>query len=896
MPLDYTRELDASVLIRDTRPMGAKIKSTLTNPTVALGVAGFSTAVAWSASSATELFSLTAIAIAALHFHWRRAINSLPMRVPKSSGLMDGNERDLKTNEIKKAEGIIYLGQDVESGDQIWISDDMARTHMAFLGTTGSGKTEMLISLASNALVHGSGLIYADGKADSSLYGKLYSMARLFGREQDVRVVNFQTGAKDIFGPQEVKMSNTMNPFAQGSSGMLSQLSVSMFSSGKGDMWEGRAIAFVESLMKPLVYLRDNYGLLLDVKVIRDFFELPMIEELTWEYEQKYPGVDQTLDGLKAYLGNLTNYSRAKHKQQHENAIEQHSYITMQLVRAFGSLSDTYGYIMRTPLAEIDFLDVFLNRRILIVLLPALEKSPAELTNLGRIIVAAVKSTMAVGLGSQIEGLWSQIIDSKPTTSPSPFICVLDEYGYYAVEGFAVVPAQARSLGFSAVFAGQDLPAFQKASEKEADSTLANTNLKLCGKMTCAKTYDYFSKIAGAGYYTRTSGYVGQMNDFLGSRAYRDGDNASIEKMERVTLDTLAKQPSGKWHLFFGGKIVRMNGFFADFSSRSGRNVKMLRVNHFLKIRRPDRAKCIGYVQANEHAEAILASEEGIRGSVEAFPSRDVALLADALTLAETSRFSGESKVMQMIGALAMMQASDGVSEAAYADVLDEYAEDSTGNDHRTFDVMGDASTGGAVDFLSGMRQLEPQAAQRKPMLLEQGWNVDRGHLEEGQADLDPPEFADLAMAESAEADPSARSRAAEFRDFDADWYGDDADLDRVNGLFGGTDRGVEVSRFDTGELNQFNPQFDSSQTGGELSRVNTAAGVYAVQKRFANTSSEASMVADSVTQQMSQATVVYDGYVPIAAASAEAVVSLAERISLAFAELDEEVHRGAIQ
>jgi len=40
--------------------------------------------------------------------------------------------------------------------------------------------------------------------------------------------------------------------------------------------------------------------------------------------------------------------------------------------------------------------------------------------------------------------------------------------GYYAVEGFAVVPAQARSLGFSAIFAGQDLPAFQKASKEEA--------------------------------------------------------------------------------------------------------------------------------------------------------------------------------------------------------------------------------------------------------------------------------------------------------------------------------------------------------------------------------------------------------------------------------------------
>lgn len=894
MPLDYSRELDASVLIRDTRPMGAKIKSTMAQAPLALGVASFAAVAGWAAYSATEFFALSAVGLAVMHWNIRRAINSLPMRVPKSSGLMDGNERDLKSGAIKKSEGIIYMGQDMESGDQIWISDDMARTHMAFLGTTGSGKTEMLISLVSNALVHGSGLIYADGKADSSLYGKLYSMARLFGRDQDVRVVNFQTGARDIFGPQEIKMSNTMNPFAQGSSGMLSQLCVSMFSSGKGDMWEGRAIAFIESLMKPLVFLRDNYGLLLDVKVIRDFFELPMIEELTWEYEAQYPGVDQTLDGLKAYLNNLTNYSRAKHKQQHENALEQHSYITMQLVRAFGSLSDTYGYIMRTPLAEIDFLDVFLNRRILIVLLPALEKSPAELTNLGRIIVAAVKSTMAVGLGSQIEGLWSEVIDSKPTTSPSPFICVLDEYGYYAVEGFAVVPAQARSLGFCAVFAGQDLPAFQKASEKEADSTLANTNLKLCGKMTCAKTYDYFSKIAGSGYYTRTSGFVGEVGDFFGSRGYRDGDNASIEKMERVTLDTLAKQPSGKWHLFFGGKIVRMNGFFADFSSRGGRNVKHLRVNHFLKIKRPDRARCLGYIQANDIAKKIMSAPDGIRGAIDAFPSRDVALLADSLATTEGGRFSGESKVKQLIAALAMMQVTEGVSDAAYAEIEDQYSDD--GGDNRTFDVMPERGDQGQVDFLAGMRQLESPVARRNN-LLEDRWNVDRGVLQEGQADLDPQDFAHMALAESSELDPlQRRPRGQEFEDFDSDWYGDDDDLERVNGLFAGTDRGVEISRFDGGSLSNFNPQFDTSSTGGELSRVNTAAGVYAVQKRFSNTSSEASLIADSVTLQMAQATVVYEGYIPIEPASAEAVVSLAERISLAFAELDEEVHRGASQ
>jgi len=77
-------------------------------------------------------------------------------------------------------------------------------------------------------------------------------------------------------------------------------------------------------------------------------------------------------------------------------------------------------------------------------------------------------------------------------------MCIFDEYGYYAVEGFAVVPAQARSLGFSAIFAGQDLPAFQKASKEEALSIGANTNIKVCMKLEDPiETWEFFPKTAG---------------------------------------------------------------------------------------------------------------------------------------------------------------------------------------------------------------------------------------------------------------------------------------------------------------------------------------------------------------------------------------------------------------
>ncbi len=76
----------------------------------------------------------------------------------------------------------------------------------------------------------------------------------------------------------------------------------------------------------------------------------------------------------------------------------------MQLTRVFSSLADTYGHIIRTNLAEVDLKDVVLNRRILVVLLPALEKSPDELSNLGKVIISSFKAMMASGLGEKVEG------------------------------------------------------------------------------------------------------------------------------------------------------------------------------------------------------------------------------------------------------------------------------------------------------------------------------------------------------------------------------------------------------------------------------------------------------------------------------------------------------------
>ncbi len=589
--IDSRHELDPTMLLRDTRTFGQRIGDFFSDPTnisvVLIALAAISFYVPEIASS------VLVIGIICFFYSFSRK-QKLPFRLPQISKVQDYNDLKPGLGTPNTARGIAYFGNDRKTQEELWFGNDDLRTHALIFGSTGSGKTEALVSLAYNALVQASGFIYVDGKGDNSLYAKIFSMVRSMGREDDLLLINFMTGARDIVGPQEKRLSNTLNPFCQGSSSMLTQLVVSLMGSSSqssdGDMWKGRAISFVEALMKLLVYMRDEGVLLLDANTIRNYFDLTRIEAIVIDKvfprdEQESINIENIpkliTDPIRNYLNNLPGFSKEKKGKQVSQVLEQHGFITMQLVRVFSSLADTYGHIIRTNLAEVDFKDVVLNRRILVVLLPALEKSPDELSNLGKVIVSSLKAMMAAGLGDQVEGDYRDVIERKPTHSPTPYMCILDEYGYYAVQGFAVVPAQARSLGFSVIFAGQDLPAFQKASKEEAASIGANTNIKICMKLEDpTETWDFFTKTAGEAYVTKVDAF--QTKDTSIANSYMDTKSSSFEKRARIDLLDLKEQTEGEAHIFFKSKIVRARMFYANPTP-----VKQLKLNQFLKVEPP---------------------------------------------------------------------------------------------------------------------------------------------------------------------------------------------------------------------------------------------------------------------------------------------------------------------
>lgn len=501
----------------------------------------------------------------------------------KRMSLHEIDEGDLHpgTGKPQKSRGIAYIGNRKLDGSEIWAANDDLRTHMFIVGSTGAGKTEGLISLVVNPLCWGSGFSYADGKGDVSFWGKAYSLARDFGREDDVLVINYMTGGGDTTKKRVDKLSNTYNPYQLMNADSSIQLTTSLMdaSGAGGDMWKGRAISFLTSVVTPLTELRDQGALLLHIGRIREY--MPFLRYVELMNDSRISQRSQ--DIMKAFLSDVPGYNPSKTvDKQSSTFLEQFGYQQMQFTRIMSSLADTYGHIFATEQAEVNLKDVAINCRILLVLLPALEKSRPELGNLGKIIVAGMKNMMGTQLGGRIQGSKLELLDKRATNAPSPYLMIFDEFGYFMPEDTALMWAQARSLGFCLVAAGQDIQAFYRTSREETLAIFGSSNLKILGKLEDpTDTYDLFSKLAGEAYVTELDGYELNTNSAMGD--YKTNQTAKINRVSRLDILDLKDQIEGEVHVFFKSDIIRARMFYA-----APKLVDNFMPNHFIEVIPPE--------------------------------------------------------------------------------------------------------------------------------------------------------------------------------------------------------------------------------------------------------------------------------------------------------------------
>jgi len=234
--VDRVQEHSREEVIRDIRPVSSRFFGAL------LGQGGYAAAfcaalglMAFEPATAFPVLPLLALLCLCRRVAVSRDI--LPMRVPQSWKGKDYGDMTPQGS-FRRARGMFYIGNDLEANRELWISRDDILTHMLILGTTGSGKTETLVSLAFNYLAVGGGLLYVDPKAAPKLAVQLYTMCRIMGRDDDFLLLSYMVSraggpsGKSGLTRTPQHESNTQNPFAVGGANQLTQL---LFSLMPGD-------------------------------------------------------------------------------------------------------------------------------------------------------------------------------------------------------------------------------------------------------------------------------------------------------------------------------------------------------------------------------------------------------------------------------------------------------------------------------------------------------------------------------------------------------------------------------------------------------------------------------------------------------------------------------------
>lgn len=485
------------------------------------------------------------------------------------------------------------LGHDRDTGLPIAASSQTMATHILIISTTGGGKTESLLSLSHQNLLQCSPIIFIDGKADIKTFNALYQRCLETGRLNDLLLLNFLTSTRadptadphheTLTDHENKRLSCSINILSAGSADEIKELFSALLrdAGGTDSMWKGRAITLFSALLKVLVWKRDNdQDFTLSVSHIREHTSLGRIWALIQEANKELIPEDVVRD-LAAFYKTIPGYNENAEGHFSEKMTEQHGYIIMQYAEAFDLLLNIYGHLFDVGTGDVNLHDVIQQGRILYVMLPMLEKSQDSAKLLGKMVLLNVKKSAAMSLGSQVQGEQSQIINDYKRPHLAPPLIILDEYQFYQIPGFSIVFAQIRSLGFSSIITAQSYAGLEGDNmEKEAASLVANTNIKIFGRIEPDDATRRLIKERGDQALTsKIRGYQEKQGLFSSLLPEK---MVGIDLTDRISLRDLTNQKPGQVHLVYGDSIFRANMIYiqprASQKDRTTHNSRRLNI------------------------------------------------------------------------------------------------------------------------------------------------------------------------------------------------------------------------------------------------------------------------------------------------------------------------------
>ena len=140
---------------------------------------------------------------------------------------------------------------------------------------------------------------------------------------------------------------------------------------------------------------------------------------------------EESRASIHAALGTCGWIAGREMKDQPQSFAEQFGYAQSYFGKALSSLTDTYSHIYGAEDGEVDFADAIMQRRVLVVLLPSLEKSPRR-TGQPRKKSASPPYATPVPLASAhiLKATPADVLEALPTDTVGigPYLCIVDEY------------------------------------------------------------------------------------------------------------------------------------------------------------------------------------------------------------------------------------------------------------------------------------------------------------------------------------------------------------------------------------------------------------------------------------------------------------------------------------
>ena len=371
-----------------------------------------------------------------------------------------GAERPLFSVEAGVRKGRVKSVFGVSKPEPWILSEKAMLGHELILGATGAGKTETVHSreLAVLRASPGMGLMHVDAHGDTSLAAKMFMMAEELGRAEDLRFLNFMCASRDVGADSGRKISHTFNPIEDFDAPMVERWLWLVFAdellslpAAHSELVEAAAVA--KALLRAVAFAHADMrragladpgvaglarcsgpGVLSDLSGSHVLGEHARAFVLRCEAMAPTAGTPSELSGIS------------------KNASFIRSAMEARLSSALGNWLASYGYILGPERgrdgawvrAEISPFSAF-DGEMVVVMLPALEKSPEELSLLGLMVSAS-----ALVAQTAMESVWPRRMSA---------LLVFEEGGYYLPTTFEELLADASRAGVAVILTAQDLHA-----------------------------------------------------------------------------------------------------------------------------------------------------------------------------------------------------------------------------------------------------------------------------------------------------------------------------------------------------------------------------------------------------------------------------------------------------